>query len=490
MWTDLCGKTVRAASRREFLEKSGLGFGALAAGYLLERDALAATAGKIPNPLAPKPPHFAAKAKSVIFLFMHGGPSHLDTFDPKPLLEKLNGQPVPPSFGKVDFQFTNMSKVPLMASRRVFKPRGKSGLPISDLFENVAQHADDLAVIRSCYHEGFTHVTGQTWMNTGWGRVGRPSVGSWVVYGLGSENENLPAYAVMLDGGIKAGSPAYASGFLPAAYQGTVLRSSGPPILNVTRPAEITAAGQRKMLDLLNAENEQHRAARADDTELAARMASYELAFRMQMSVPDLADLTKETPATRKLYGMDDAETEEFGTQCLMARRMVERGVRFVQLYSGGKKGAEVGWDGHNECDQNHAVMARKTDLPIAGLLADLKSRGLLESTLVVWGGDFGRTPFTDGAAGGGSNRNGRDHNPYGFTVWMAGGGIRGGKAIGATDEIGLRAAEDKVHVHDLHATMLALLGLDHKRLTYLFQGRDFRLTDVHGEKNLAPRLT
>jgi hypothetical protein len=484
----LCHKTLLARSRREFLEKAGLGFGSLAASWMLARDAAAAPLVTA-NPFAPKPRHYPAKGKSVIFLFMHGGPSHLDTFDPKPALAKLDGKPVPPSFGKVDFQFTRMEKVPIMASRREFKNRGQSGLPVSDLFENVAAHADDLAVIRSCHHDGFTHVTGQNWMNTGWARVGRPSVGSWVVYGLGSESENLPAFVVMLDGGIKAGAPAYGSGFLPAMYQGTVLRNEGPPILNVNRPAEITAPEQRRMLDLLNSFNEEHRRERADDSELAARIASYELAFKMQMSVPEVADLSKESLSARKLYGLDDKMTAEFGSMCLMARRLVERGVRFVQLYSGGKKGNEVGWDGHNECDENHRFMAAKVDKPIAGLLADLKARGLLDSTVVVWGGDFGRTPFTDGAEGGSGNRNGRDHNPYGFSVWLAGGGIQGGRAFGSTDDIGLRAAENPVTMHDLHASILGLLGLDHKKLTYFFQGRDFRLTDVGGDNNLYRQL-
>jgi hypothetical protein len=481
-----CAKTLQAASRRQFLERSALGFGALAASTILSRDLPAATAG---NPFAPKAPHFAAKGKSVIFLFMHGGPSHIDTFDPKPLLNQLHGQPVPPSFGKADFQFTKVEKAPLMGSPRKFRKHGQSGLEISDLFENLAGHADDLAIVRSCHHDGFTHVTGQTWMNTGWGRIGRPSAGSWVVYGLGSESDNLPAYVVMLDGGIKAGLPAWGPGFLPAMYQGTVLRSEGPPILNVKRPDQITAAQQSEMFDLLRFYNDRHRGPRADDSELAARMAAYELAFKMQMSVPEVADLSRETEATRKLYGLDSPRTAEFGTQCLMARRLVERGVRFVQLYSGGKKGAEVGWDGHNECDQNHEFMASKTDKPIAGLLADLKSRGLLDSTVILWGGDFGRTPFTDGAESGGGNRNGRDHNPYGFTVWMAGGGIRGGKTIGATDDIGFKAAADKVSMHDLHASLLALLGIDHTKLTYFFQGRDFRLTDVGGENSFAAKL-
>jgi hypothetical protein len=347
-------------------------------------------------------------------------------------------------------------------------------------------------VIRSCHHDGFTHVIGQSWMNTGWGRVGRPSMGSWVVYGLGSESENLPAFIVMLDGGIKEGSPAYGSGFLPAMYQGTVLRTDGSPILNVNRPKEISPADQRRMLGLLQTFNKEYSAARADDSDLAARMSSYELAFKMQTAVPDLADLSKESETTRKLYGLDQAETQEFGTQCLMARRMVERGVRFIQLYSGGNKGGSVGWDGHNQCDQNHTTIARRVDKPIAGLLSDLKSHGLLDQTLVIWGGDFGRTPFTNGGNGNGAGvqNGGRDHNPYGFSVWLAGGGIKGGKAIGATDEIGLHAVEDKVHVHDLHATILSLLGIHHEKLTYFFQGRDFRLTDVGGRNNLAPRLT
>lgn len=475
-----CGRDLPLRSRREFLQKAGLGFGMIAATDLLARE----------NPLAARKPHFPAKADSVIFLFMHGGPSHIDTFDPKPLLNELHGQPVPESFGSVDLQFTKVDKVPLIGSPRVFKRRGDSGLEISDLFENVARHADDLTVIRSCLHDGFTHVTGQNWMNTGWARVGRPSIGAWVTYGLGSENANLPAYMVMLDGPIKAGPPAYGAGFLPAVYQGTVLRGQGPPILNVERPADITQGQQRRLLDLLRQSNEEHYAARADDSDLAARIASYELAFQMQTSVPELADLSAETEATRRLYGLDNGETRDFGEQCLRARRMVERGVRFVQIYSGGRKGgAGVGWDGHNEIDRNHEQMARSVDLPIAGLLTDLKQRGMLDRTLVIWGGDFGRTPFTDGAEGGGSNRNGRDHNPYGFTVWMAGGGVRGGQVVGSTDAIGLRAQDDKVDMHDLHATILSLLGLDHERLTYFFQGRDFRLTDVGGGNNLAERI-
>jgi hypothetical protein len=477
-------------TRRAFLECTGSGFGLLALASLMGRSvASAATTmanGTFSNPLAAKPPHFPAKAKSVIYLFMHGGPSHVDTFDPKPALTKYDGQPTPASFGNVFLQFTKASEAPLLASRRTFRKYGQSGIEVSDLFAKVAEHVDDLAVIRSCYHDGFTHSNALNWMNNGWPRLGRPSVGSWVVYGLGSECDNLPAFVVMLQGNTKSGPTAYGSGFLPAMYQGTVLRSVGTPILNVRRPDAIPAQDERDMLDQLKWYNERHLAARNDDSDLAARIASYELAFRMQMAAPELVELDKETEATKKLYGMDDPATSDYGTKCLLARRMVERGVRFIQLYSGSASGKD--WDGHNQCDKNHLEMASSVDKPIAGLLTDLKARGLLESTLVVWGGEFGRTPMTDGNANGGIG-GGRDHNPYGFSVWMAGGGIRGGKVIGTTDDIGLRAASDTVHVHDLHATLLGLLGEDHKRLTYLYQGRDFRLSDVGGDNNLAGRL-
>ena len=475
-------------SRRHFLQRSGLGFGGLAASCLLARDGLGAART---SPFAAKPPPLATSARSVIFLFMHGGPSHLDTFDPKPLLQRYDGQPVPESFRTRDFQFTKMDKVPLLGTPRTFARHGESGLEVSDLFSHVARHADDLAVIRSCHHDGFTHITGQNWMNTGWAQVGRPSLGSWVVYGLGTEAENLPAFVVMLDGGIKSGSPAYGSGFLPAMYQGTVLRSEGPPILNIRRPGPADPERKRLLMEKLEWFNGRHLERRRGDSELEARMTSYELAFRMQTSAPEVVDVSSESDATRTLYGMDDAVTRPFGKQCLLARRMVERGVRFVQLYSGcAINGSSPGWDGHNQIDYNHETMAAQVDRPIAGLLEDLKVRGLLDQTLVIWGGDFGRTPFTDGSEGGARNNAGRDHNPYGFTVWMAGGGVRGGRVIGATDEIGLNAAEDRVHVHDLHATILTLMGLEHENLTYPFQGRDFRLTDVGGHNNLADRLT
>ncbi|HEY3840531.1 MAG TPA: DUF1501 domain-containing protein, partial [Bryobacteraceae bacterium] len=439
--------------------------------------------------LAPKPPHFPAKAKQIIYLFMHGGPSHIDTFDPKPALVKLDGQKLPPSLQNIRLQFTNAADAPLLASRRKFQKYGQCGMDVSDLFPNVAQHVDDLALIRSCHHEAFVHSMALNLMNTGSIRMGFPSMGSWIVYGLGSESRNLPAYIVMLEGGTKAGPPAYGSGFLPATYQGTVVRTKGDPFLNIKPPEGMTVGQQRDMLDNAKWFDEQHLAARSDDSNLSARIAAYELAFRMQAEAPELVDFSKESEATKRLYGVDDDATREFGTKCLLARRMVERGVRFVQLYSGGLLNGDD-WDGHSECDKNHQRMALRVDKPIAGLLADLKQRGMLESTLVIWGGDFGRTPITDGQLrDGGGYRGGRDHNPYGFSMWMAGGGIQGGKIIGATDEIGFKAIQDPVHTNDIHATILALLGLDHKRLTYFYQGRNFRLTDVGGDGMFVKRL-
>ena len=461
-------------ARRQFL-MSGLGFPVLAA-------------AAVTNPQAARNPHFPATAKNVIFLFMHGGPSHLETFDPKPALNKLDGQHVPASFGSVQLQFSKFEQSTVLGCRRTFKKYGGSGIEVSDLFPNVATHIDDIAVIRSMYHDGFTHTAALNWLNNGWPRLGRPSVGSWLVYGLGSESENLPAFVVMLDGGIKSGPSVYSSGFLPAAFQGTQLREGPQPILNLTPPRGMKQDNQRDLLDTLKWFNERHLAQNVGDSALDARLASYELAFRMQVAAPELADLSKETAATRQLYGMDEAKTASFGGKCLMARRLVERGVRFVQLWSGGTSG-EGDWDGHKECDKNHLDMAARTDRPVAGLLADLKSRGLLDSTLVVWGGEFGRTPVCDGNMNGGGGPDGRDHNPYGFSLWMAGGGIKGGKVIGATDEIGLRAITDPVHVHDLHASMLHLMGIDHTKLTYPFEGRDFRLTDVAGSTGLVAKL-
>ncbi len=472
-----CGRHTVVLNRREFLAKSAFGFGTLAFAHLLSRQSLnAATALTKPNPLAPKTPPLPATAKSVIFLFMQGGPSHMDTFDPKPELQRRDGQPLPDSF-KIDdlsLQFMKATDGKLMGSTFPFKKYGQSGLEISDLFHNVAQHADDLAVVRSCYHESFIHGPALSLMHGGSILLGHPSVGSWVLYGLGSESENLPAYMVLTDGGLRISSSGYSSGFLPAIYQGTLVRPEGTPIQNLTPPFD--AKSQRVLLDQINQWNQHHSMERPDDSRLSAQLANYELAFRMQTAAPELIDIGKETQSTREMYGLDKEPTAKFGRMCLLARRMVERGVRFVQLYNSD-------WDGHGECGKNHLENAEKIDQPIAGLLGDLKQRGMLGSTLVVWAGEFGRTPVMQG-------NKGRDHNPYGFTVWLAGGGIKGGKAIGATDEFGFRAVEDKVHVHDLHATILTLLGLDHEKLTYLFEGRNWRLTDVGGENNLAPRLT
>lgn len=475
MSSTCCNLREVVLSRRELLVKSGLGFGALALSNLLATEARAA-AGPKPASLAPKPSSFPAKAKSVIFLFMQGGPSHLETFDPKPELQRLDGQPLPESFKNLDLAQINTSDGKLMGSEVPFRKHGASGLEISDLFSNLARHADDLAVIRSCYHSSFIHGPALGLMNSGSLLLGHPSVGSWVVYGLGCESEDLPAYIAMTDGMFRNGSSTFSSGFLPAVYQGTHLRTEGAPIQNLVPPPQISSSQQRLLLDQLNRWNRQHQETRADDSRLEARIANYELAFRMQTAAPELIDLSQETAATRKLYGLDEEPTSRFGRMCLLARRMVERGVRYVHLVNND-------WDGHGDCIGNHRTQSQKTDRPIAGLITDLKQRGLLESTLLVWTGEFGRTPIMQG------NR-GRDHSPYGFSAWMAGGGIRGGQVIGATDELGFRAVEDKVHVHDLHATMLTLLGLDHELLTYLFEGRERRLTDVGGYGHLAERLT
>ncbi len=466
-----CGRFEAANSRREFLAKSAFGFGSIALGHLLARDGQAAGAvATDSNPLAVKQPHFPAKAKHVIFLFMQGGPSQLETFDPKPALDRLDGQPLPESY-KTDglmLQFMKVTDGRLMASPFKFQPRGQSGLPISDLYPHLAKHADDLAVIRSCYHDSFIHGPAMTLQQTGALLLGHPSVGSWVVYGLGSESDSLPAFITMTDGIFRNGNTTYGSGFLPAVYQGTVFRNDGAPVQNLSLPAELSAGQQRLLLDKLREFNQEHLQSRPGDSRLEARIANYELAFRMQSSTPDLVNIADEPAHVRALYGIDAEPTARFGSMCLLARRMVERGVRFVQLLSND-------WDGHADCPGNHQTNAGRTDRPIAGLIADLKQRGLLESTLIVWTGEFGRTPVMQGGRG-------RDHSPYGFSSWMAGGGVKGGQAIGATDELGFRAVEEKVHVNDLHATMLHLLGLDHKRLTFRHLGRDFRLTDVAGE--------
>src|SRR5688572_6407792 len=470
-------------SRRKFLQTAGLGIGWLATLDLLNQTAVAGTQG----PMAPKAPPLPATAKSVIHLFMQGGPSQVDTFDPKPLLAKLNGQHPPESFGNEDFQNGQFKNLVILGSKRTFKKHGQSGIEVSDLLPHIAERVDDIAVIRSCYHEGFTHSQAQFLINSGWARIGRPSLGSWILYGLGTENQNLPGFVVLLEGGVRSGPAVYGQGFLPAAYQGTSFRPGRNPILNLTPPAGMKTEEQRDLLGTLRKINEQHLAARNRDSELDARIASYELAFRMQMAAPEATDISSESEATKTLYGLDNPNPvgADFAGRCLLARRLVERGVRFVQVWSGNGMNA-TDWDGHIACDRNHQQKAAQTDQAVAGLLVDLKARGLLDDTLVIWGGEFGRSPTSDGGAGGSE---GRDHNPYGFTIWMAGGGVKGGKIIGGTDELGLRAVEDKVHLHDLHATILGLLGLDHTKLTYPYLGRNFRLTDVGGTTDLMDKL-
>ena len=466
-------------SRREAIWEMGAGFAGLALSALLERDGFfarhAAGATPLANPLAPRPAHQAVPVKSVIFLLMNGAPSHVDTFDPKPTLEKYAGQTIPAEMKFINSGGRAMGK--LTPACRPFKACGQSGIPISDFFPKLREHADKMAVIRSCHTDTHAHGSALVQMNTGKPLIGRPSLGSWVVYGLGTENQDMPGYVVLLDkrGGPIGGQPNWSSGFMPASFQGTLFRPVGNPILDLAVPVDLGRDGQRRQLDLLAALNDEHMRSRPGGTELAARAASYELAYRMQAEAPAAVDLGAETAATLDAYGVNQEPTAEFGRNCLIARRLVERGVRFVQLYSGGGHLEET-WDAHESVEKNHGRHAGETDQPIAALLTDLEQRGLLDSTLVVWGGEFGRMPFSEG-----EGKPGRNHNPYGFSMWMAGGGVKGGTIYGATDELGFAAVENRVHVHDIHATILALLGLDHTRLTYFHQGRDDRLTDVYG---------
>jgi hypothetical protein len=442
----------------------------IALSSLLSEEGLLAREDEVP--LGLKGPHHEPRAKRVIFLFMAGGPSSIDLLDPKPELARLHGQKLPESFGPVKTR-RGVDKNRLMASRRSFRKYGQAGIEISDLLPHLAGRADDLCLLRGCYGDSVTHPESVYLMNTGAILMGRPSLGAWVTYGLGSENRNMPAFVVLPDpkGWVKGGAPAWGNGFLPASYQGTVARGGPSPILHLEPPPRTSAAQERRTLDLIQELNRRHLRERQGDSELEARIASYELAFRMQAHAPEVVDVSSESAATRRLYGLDQKETAEFGLRCLLARRMVERGVRFVQVYCGDTNG----WDAHSDLEGNHRALCAQSDLPVAGLLSDLKSRGLLESTLVIWGGEFGRTPMTEGSTG-------RDHNPHGFSMWMAGGGVKGGQVIGATDPIGLRAAEERTHVHDLHATILHLLGFNHRRLTYLHNGRNERLTENAGE--------
>lgn len=467
MISNACQGAVQVGSRREFLKASSFGFGSLALGGLLEREGrLLASNDVRVSPLAPKEPHFPAQAKSVIFLFMQGGLSQVDSFDPKPALARYDGQPLPSSF-RTDLELAQINpyESKLMASRRTFKQRGRSGIEISDLFEGLAKHADDMAVIRSCYHESFIHGPALTYLHTGSLQLGSPSMGSWILYGLGSETDNLPSYIVMTDSIFRSSTSNFSTGFLPAIYQGTLINTEGQPFQNLKPPSRMDLDRQRALLRRIEGWNQSHLETRPGDSRLEARIRNYELAFRMQMAAPELIDLSGEPEHVKRMYGLDRDQTRKFGRMCLLARRMVERGVRFVHLYSGG-------WDAHGECDKNHMNNSWKTDQPMAALLEDLKQRGLLESTLVISTGEFGRTPVMQG-------KEGRDHNPFGFSAWMAGGGVRGGQAIGATDDLGFVAVEDKMHVNDLHASMLGLMGLDHRRLTYFFQGLDRRLSGV-----------
>ncbi len=457
-------------SRREFLQRCGTGFGALALGDLLSREALGNSSVQGAGEVAL---HFPAKAKHVIHLFMNGGPSHVDTFDPKPDLEKFHGKTAPIANLKTERPTGNVMQSPFK-----FKKYGESGIEVSDLFAKTAEHVDSMTIIRSMHADVPNHEPSLMLMNTGESRLVRPSVGSWLTYGLGSENDNLPSFIAMCPGGypIKE-SQNWQSSFLPGKYQGTYIDSSHSRIdrlIENIRSNSVSLDDQRDQLDLLATLNREHADQRPHDRRLESRIESFELAYRMQSEAAEAFDISRETEETRRLYGEG-----EFGRQTLIARRLVERGVRYVQLYTG----AGQPWDNHDDLETNHKRLAEKVDTAIAALLSDLKRTGLLEETLVIWGGEFGRTPVVEMPKEG-SNQgkmNGRDHNHWGFTMWMAGGGVRGGQVVGSTDEIGFAAVERRVHVHDLHATLLKLMGFDHKRLTYRYAGRDFRLTDVHG---------
>jgi hypothetical protein len=454
----------RFLSRRDLLSRAGGGIASLAFADLMQ--------GSGASPLSPKQPQFPAKAKAVISIFCYGGVSQMDTFDPKPLLKQRAGETIP---GKniVPSQGTPGGLMPALWE---FKKYGQCGMEVSDLFPHVAQKVDDIAFIRSMHCISNDHAPALYQMNTGSIQAGYPSLGSWTTYGLGTENQNLPGFVVFTDprGGPIGGAPNWGNGFMPAAFQGTPFRPTGDPIVDLKPPAGMTKERQRRWLDYMAKLNEAHHQRNPLDTELSARIESYELAYRMQTSAVEAVDLDGESIATRKLYGLGEPLTESFCRQCLMARRLVERGVRFVQIYSGGGNFGES-WDAHWDLKENHEMHCGETDKPIAGLLADLKSRGLLDSTLILWHGEFGRLPISQ-------RMSGRDHNPQGFTVWLAGGGVKGGTVVGATDEYGLEAVDKPKKVNDLHATILHLLGFDHTKLTYFHNGRYMRLTDVEGE--------
>ncbi len=483
-----CGVCRRGfKSRRELLFEAGGGVSGLALAWLLGQDRLLAASSEsacsttaAPGPMAARKPHFAPRATSMISLFMCGGVSHIDTFDPKPMLRKYAGQPLT---GKGDIVVRQGYPGPLMPSPFTFRRYGQSGMEISELFPKMAEHADDFALIRSMYGPSNDHVQAHYALSTGMIRMGFPSVGAWVTYGLGSENQSLPSFVVIYDahGGPFGGPVNWGTGFMPASYQGTVFRSKGSAIVDLKPPADVTPDEQRARLNLLSQLNEMDLQKFPANSELSARINSYELAYRMQGCAPEAVDVNSEPEATRKLYGLDNPVTEPFARQCLMARRLVERGVRFIQLYHGGLGVQNVDtWDAHENVEKNHGQHAAEVDQPIAALLTDLKARGLLDTTLVTWHGEFGRMPISQRGLG-------RDHNPGAMSMWMAGARIHGGQVIGSTDEFGYKAAEQPISVHDLHATILHLMGMDHTRLTYLFNGRNMRLTDVYGE--LIPQI-
>lgn len=459
-----------ARNRREFLTDCFCGVGSLAfAQMMAQQQAQAARY----NPLAPKPPHMPAKAKAVIFVFMAGGPSHLETFDPKPLLNQLNGQKRPAAFGDAKYQFVD-DKSRILGTKRSFKKYGKCGMDVSDLFPHQAEVVDDICLIRSMQGDMVVHSAAQYQMMTGRVIPGFPAMGSWIVYGLGAETESLPAYVVMPDarGAQEAGVPMYTHGFLPAVYQPSMFRPGKKPVLNLEMPPGVSEEQRRKTIDLIRGLNEDNLA--GEDTEFAARMSAFDTAFKMQTEAPEIFDISKESKETLDLYGVGDPKTDDYGRRCLLARRMVENGTRFVCVVSGGGSGNQE-WDAHNDIEENHIRMSGQTDKPVAALIKDLKRRGMLDSTIVLWGGEFGRSPESQGSTG-------RDHHALGFSMYLAGGGFKGGTVYGATDDIGLKAVENPVHFRDLHATILNQLGLNQDQLSYMHLGRKERLTEVHGE--------
>jgi hypothetical protein len=480
-------------TRRDFLTSTASGLGLLALASMFRENGLLAAEGQSAGPFALKAPHFAPKAKRCIFIFMEGAPSQMDLFDPKPKLNELDGEKLPDSFTKsVRFAFIQKESAVLMGSRRKFKKHGQCGMELSDLLPRLGECADDIALVRSMHTDQFNHHPGQLMMNCGIAQFGRPSVGAWLNYGLGTESENLPGYVVLNAGrGLSGGATLWSNGFLPSSYQGVVFRNQGDPVLNLSNPPGITPEMQHYGLTTINDLNRLHQQ-HARDPEIESRIASYELAFRMQTAAPELIDLSKESKATLEAYGVEREDPKiktdrgggpgqfrAFAKNCLLARRLVERGVRFVNVY-------HASWDHHSNLDAELAFNATMADQPIAALLKDLKDRGLLDSTLVIWGSEFGRTPLGENRKGY-TKVTGRDHHPFAFSLWMAGGGVKGGQVIGETDDIGWNIVKDPIHINDFHATVLHLFGLDHTRLTYRFQGRDFRLTDVAGK--VVPQL-